>query len=210
MQKDRVSSEMHSPPKVKVKAASWPVAPPSWWRRSRRAHSPPVSQEASLSRGQALPKAGQRGGGANHAVGPGGLSHYRARGPGRRRAQRGALNRDTSELCPAGIPESPSLSPRLLHFPQSPGPLPSSPAPSPQPAGPFPRASGPRASIPAGFLKPGPFPQPPARPPPSLTSAPSPGKRRSRYPRARNRQRKCDETAAFFPFRDLGAPRDRS
>ena len=52
MWKDRVSNETHSPPKAKVKATSWPVASPRWWHRSHRARSPPVSLEASLTRGQ--------------------------------------------------------------------------------------------------------------------------------------------------------------
>ena len=52
MQKDRVSSEMHTPPKAKGKTVSWPVAPPRWRHRSRRDRSPPISPEASLARGQ--------------------------------------------------------------------------------------------------------------------------------------------------------------
>ncbi|XP_029065257.1 vegetative cell wall protein gp1-like [Monodon monoceros] len=114
--------------------------------------------------------------------------------------------------APPGRPETPApppLTPPRVPDPfLDPGTLPSYPGPLRlwSLSSPFlPAAPGPSPSIAPDRSEPPP-PSAPSQPIPfSPTTAPCPGKPRPRSPRARNRERKCGETAAAaasFPFQD--------
>ncbi|CAN0345488.1 unnamed protein product [Rangifer tarandus platyrhynchus] len=216
MQKDGVSSKIHSPPKAKVKAASWPgflhaggaeVAGPTL--------HPSLRKPASL-----VGSAGQLGGGANHAVGRSGLSPHGAPGARSPRSPAGrwpGTPRSSVQREVGSSPRSPGPDAASFHRKEalSPRPRPSAGAPSSHQSDSLPgvgRELGAAPALPLGD----PGPSPSALHP--LTSRVRdssfrPGKPRPRSPRARNRERKCGETAAAaasFPFRDVAAPGDLS